>query len=196
MYNNTCYQSWQWCSDKLSHGRRNVRETTGTAAKKLPRQVWAWKSMTYLDSIQRISTRLGLSERLKVTVRPTLQVWYFILAWWFTSLSSCVVLMSQSHDFWRAYSSLVARVASFAPKRSEGVNDATRDTNKQCARQKSCDYHYHQYTRPNRTNSFHKIYFRVANAIYSPHFAVGPTNRSDLERAVCHLAACSGNNDI
>ena len=43
----------------------------------------------------------------------------------------------------------VARVASFA-------NDATRDTNKLYDRQKSCDYHYYQYTRPNRTNSFNK----------------------------------------
>ena len=28
------------------------------------------------------------------------------------------------------------------------INDATRATNKQYARQKSCYYHYHQYTRP------------------------------------------------
>ena len=47
-------------------------------------------------------------------------------------------------------------VASFAPERSEGANDATRDTNKLYARQKSCDYHYYQYIRPNRTNLFHK----------------------------------------
>ena len=65
-------------------------------------------------------------------------------------------LIGQSHDFWRAYSLFVARVASFAPERSEGANDATRDTNKLYARQKSCDYHYYQYTRPNRTNSFNK----------------------------------------
>ena len=43
--------------------------------------------------------------------------------------------------FWRAYSLFVARVASFAAKRSEGTNDATRDTNKLYARQKSFDYH-------------------------------------------------------
>ena len=36
------------------------------------------------------------------------------------------------------------------------LNDATRDTNKLYVRQKSCDYHYYQYTRPNRTNSFHR----------------------------------------
>ena len=42
----------------------------------------------------------------------------------------------------------MAQVASFAPERSEGANDATRATNKQYARQKSCYYHYHQYTRP------------------------------------------------
>jgi len=62
--------------------------------------------------------------------------------------------IGQSHDFWRACSLFVARVASFTPERSEGANDATRDTNKLYTRQKSCDYHYYQYTRPNRTNSF------------------------------------------
>ena len=36
------------------------------------------------------------------------------------------LLMGQSHDFSRAYSLFVARVASFAPERSEGANDATR----------------------------------------------------------------------
>ena len=41
----------------------------------------------------------------------------------------------------------VARVTSF---------DAMRDTNKLLARQKSCDYHYYQYTSPIRTNLFHK----------------------------------------
>ena len=40
------------------------------------------------------------------------------------------LLIGQSNDFWRA--------------------------NKLYARQKSCDYHYYQYTRPNRTNLFHK----------------------------------------
>ena len=46
-------------------------------------------------------------------------------------------------------------VASFAPERSAGANDATRDTNKLYARQKSCDYHYYQYIRTNHTNLFH-----------------------------------------
>ena len=64
-------------------------------------------------------------------------------------------LIGQSHDFWRAYSLFVA---SFAPwERSEGANDVTTETNKLYARQKSCDdYYYYQYTRPNRTNLFHK----------------------------------------
>ena len=53
-------------------------------------------------------------------------------------------------------SGIVALVASFAPERSEGANDATRGTNKLYARQRSCDYHYYKYTRPNRTNVFHK----------------------------------------
>ena len=35
--------------------------------------------------------------------------------------------MGQSHDFWRAYSLFVTRVASFAPERNEGANDATRE---------------------------------------------------------------------
>ena len=52
-----------------------------------------------------------------------------------------IILLGQSH-FWRAYNLFVARVASFA-------NDATRDTNKLYARQKSFDYHFYQYTRPN-----------------------------------------------
>ena len=37
---------------------------------------------------------------------------------------------------------------------------------------------------------------RPANSIYIPHFAVWPAKRSVLERAVCHLAACSGNNSM
>ena len=80
-------------------------------------------------------------------------------------------------------------------------NDATRDTNKLSARQKSCDYHYHQYTMPNRTNLFHKvkiveneIVLRATNSIYSPHFAVWPPKRSVLERELGHLAAGSDNN--
>ena len=35
-----------------------------------------------------------------------------------------ITIIGQSHDFWRAYSLFVARVASFAPERSEGANDA------------------------------------------------------------------------
>ena len=64
--------------------------------------------------------------------------------------------IGQSHDFWRAYSLFVARVASLVPERSEGANDVTRDTNKLYAGHKSCDNHYYQYTRPNHTNSFNK----------------------------------------
>ena len=37
---------------------------------------------------------------------------------------------------------------------------------------------------------------RPANSIYIPHFAVWPAKRSVLERAVCRLAACSGNNSM
>ena len=69
------------------------------------------------------------------------------------------MIIGKSHDFWRAYSLFAARVASFAPKRSEGANDATGVTNKLYAQQKSCDYHYYQYkeyTRSNCTNLFHK----------------------------------------
>ena len=42
------------------------------------------------------------------------------------------------------------------PDRSKGANDATSGTNKLYARQRSCDYHYYQYPRPNRTNVFHE----------------------------------------
>ena len=35
---------------------------------------------------------------------------------------------------------------------------------------------------------------RAANSIYSAHFAVWPTKRSVLERAVCYLAACGDSN--
>ena len=66
------------------------------------------------------------------------------------------VKIGQSRDFWRKYSSFVARVASRASKWSESANDATRDTNKLYARQKSCDNHYYQYTRLNRTNLLHE----------------------------------------
>ena len=73
---------------------------------------------------------------------------------------NCKVVMTimnrTSHDFWRAYSLFVGREAPFAPERSEGANYAMRDRNKLYARQKSFDYHYYQYTRPNGTNSFNK----------------------------------------
>ena len=36
---------------------------------------------------------------------------------------------------------------------------------------------------------------RAANSIYSPHFTVWPAKRSVLDRAVCHLAECTDNND-
>ena len=49
----------------------------------------------------------------------------------------------------------MARVVSFVPERSEGANDATRDSNKLYAWQVMWLYHYYQYTRPNRTNLFH-----------------------------------------
>ena len=35
----------------------------------------------------------------------------------------------------------------------------------------------------------------AANSMYSLHFAIWPAKRSVLERAVCHLAACSDTND-
>ena len=40
----------------------------------------------------------------------------------------------------------VARVTSLAPEWSEGANDAMTDTNKLYAQQKSCGYHYYQYS--------------------------------------------------
>ena len=90
-------------------------------------------------------------------------------------------------------------VASFAPERSEGANDATRDTNKLYARQNSCDYHYYQYIRQNRTNLFYggrTFNMKSCCGLQIPFTArmrtlpFGPR-----ERAVCHLAACSDNND-
>ena len=66
------------------------------------------------------------------------------------------MVIGQSQGFWRTYSLLVARVASFAPERSEGANNATRDTNELSVRQKSFGYHYYQYTRPSRANSFNE----------------------------------------
>ena len=92
----------------------------------------------------------------------------------------------------------MARIASFAPERSESSNDAIRDTNKLYARQKSCDYHYYQYTRPNRTDLFHKerlFNMKSCCGLQIPlHFAVWPVKRSVLVSTVCHLAASSDNN--
>ena len=47
-------------------------------------------------------------------------------------------------------------VAHAHAKKAPVVNDATRDTNKLYARQRSCYYHYYHNTGPNRTNSFNK----------------------------------------
>ena len=108
------------------------------------------------------------------------------------------LLIGKSHDFCRAYSLFVAGIASFAPERSESSNDAIRDTNKLYARQKSCDYHYYQYTRPNRTDLFHKerlFNMKSCCGLQIPlHFAVWPAKRSVLLSTVCHLAASSDNN--
>ena len=52
--------------------------------------------------------------------------------------------IGQSHDFCRAYSLFVARVASFAPERSEGANDDTRDINKLYAYSLLKEPHTHQ----------------------------------------------------
>ena len=56
--------------------------------------------------------------------------------------------------------------------------------------------HYYQYTRPNRTNLFHKerLFNMKSCCGLKIHFAVWPAKRSLLERTVCHLAACSDNN--
>ena len=50
-----------------------------------------------------------------------------------------------------------------------GANDATRDINKLHARQKSCDYHYYQYTRPNLINLFQKERNHVAGCKFLLH---------------------------
>ena len=84
--------------------------------------------------------------------------------------------IGQSHDFWRVYSFFVARVASFAPERSD--------------------------TRPNRTNLFHKERLfnlksccRLQTLFRARTLPFGPRKlRSVLERVVCHLAAWSDNN--
>ena len=79
-----------------------------------------------------------------------MQDWVYLAAFGASHIitSSLLTRIGQKLDFSRAYCLFVARVASFASERSEGANDATRATNKQYAREKSCYYHYHQYTRP------------------------------------------------
>ena len=95
----------------------------------------------------------------------------------------CARSQKRKHWFREQDNHMTFGVASFAPERSEGANDATRDTNKLYARQKSCDYHYYQYIRPNRTNLFHKrrMFYMKSGSISSPHFAVWPAKRSVLE---------------
>ena len=44
IYNNTCYQLWQYCSDKSSHGRRYVLRTTGTTSEKQPKPNWVFRN--------------------------------------------------------------------------------------------------------------------------------------------------------
>ena len=68
----------------------------------------------------------------------------------------CARSQKRKHWFREEDNRMTFGVASFAPERSEGANDATRYTNKLYARQKLCDYHYYQYIRSNRTNLFHK----------------------------------------
>ena len=85
------------------------------------------------------------------------------------------------YDFWRAYSFFVARVATFVPERSEGANDATRDTNKLFALQKSCDYHHYQYRTPKSTNLFqNERLFNMKPCCGLQHFAVWPA--TEMER--------------
>ena len=97
----------------------------------------------------------------------------------------------------------MALVALFAPKRSEGANDATRNT-KLYALQKSCGSHYYQYTKPNRRHLFHKD--RLFNMKSCCGLQIPFTTRTLpfgrrkgaflIERAVCHLVACSDNNTL
>ena len=67
-------------------------------------------------------------------------------------ISTFNFVVGQSHDVWRSYSFFAARVASFASVQMM----LPRGTQINYMRQKSCDSHYYQYTRPNRTNLFHK----------------------------------------
>ena len=76
---------------------------------------------------------------------------------------------------------------------------ATTDTNYMPdtgARHKSCDYHYYKYTRPNRTNLFHKerlFHMKSCCGLQIP-FTARTFKRSVLEWVVCHLATCSDTN--
>ena len=45
-----------------------------------------------------------------------------------------------------------------------------------------------------RKDGEHEIMLQAADSIYSQHVAIWPVKRSVLERAVCHLAACSDSN--
>ena len=113
-------------------------------------------------------------------------------------ISTFNFLVGQSHDVWRSYSFFAARVASFASVQMM----LPRGTQIKYMRRKSCDYHYHQYTRPNRTNLFHKgklFNMKSCGGLQIPlQFALCRLARekleSVLERVVCHLASCSDNN--
>ena len=79
---------------------------------------------------------------------------------------TCPARIGQSRDFFGVYSCKWCYY--------------TRDTNKQDDLQRSCDYHYYQYSRPNRTNLFHKkiffkheIILRTANFILQPALCRG-----------------------
>ena len=94
----------------------------------------------------------------------------------------------------------MARVASFAPERSEGANDATRVTNNLYMPDKSHVIIIIINTQGQIVQNYFirkdcviGNYFAGCHSIYSPYFAVWPAKRSVLERAVCHLAACSNN---
>ena len=92
----------------------------------------------------------------------------------------------------------MTRAASFAPERSEGGNYATRDTNKLYARQKSFDYHYYQFTRPNFCLSPRKklIFnfeiksptlqnYKVTKYKFAPSLALKRTLRFPLAKRSC-----------
>jgi len=92
-----------------------------------------------LRLVQNTINLILLQKNATYALPLTFLEWKFLLKLLFTGIR---IIIGQSHDFWRAYSLFVARIASFAPERSEVANDATRDTIKLYACQKSCDYHY------------------------------------------------------